>query len=374
MHIRDMELPSNKILVPRLYNMGGVSNYYRTLQDYLGPEYEYIYRGNVSKNESGLKIIWRMLKDYAVFFKKTHSGTQAIIINLSLGTSGFFRDGLYFKLSPGKAKKIIFFRGWSPEFEKKIDASGTLIYWLKRTFLRADHIIVLSSEFKSKLIEWGYNKSISIETTLVDESLLEDESFESLTQSKKTIDHINILYLGNISKAKGVWEIADAIKLVKRKPGIERIKCTIAGEGKELNLLRSSTVADTLDFAFPGYVKGKEKAEVLKNAHLYVFPSAHDEGMPNSVLEAMAFGLPIITTRVGGIPDFFEDGKMGFFLDNRDPKHISEKIAYLIQRPELMKQVSEYNYHYAKKHFYSGKVARRLESIVSSVINNSRIS
>jgi len=90
--------------------------------------------------------------------------------------------------------------------------------------------------------------------------------------------------------------------------------------------------------------------------------------MPNSALEAMAFGLPVITTRVGGIPDFFEAGKMGLFLDNRKPEHIAEKIKYLIERPQLMKQMSEYNYHYAMQHFYASKVAKRLENIIHGVI------
>jgi len=78
--------------------------------------------------------------------------------------------------------------------------------------------------------------------------------------------------------------------------------------------------------------------------------------------------LPVITTRVGGIPDFFEDGKMGLFLDNREPEHIAEKIRYLLDRPELMEQMSKYNFEYAKEHFYASKVAKRLEKIISSVI------
>jgi len=61
---------------------------------------------------------------------------------------------------------------------------------------------------------------------------------------------------------------------------------------------------------------------------------------------------------------------MGFFLESREPAHIAEKITYLLERPMLMKQISKYNYYYAKEHFYASKVAKRFESIIESVIKN----
>ena len=238
------------------------------------------------------------------------------------------------------------------------------------SFLRADHIIVLSSEFKNKLHKWGYEGPVSLGSTLVEENLLEGEDFESLSNFRHKSKNINILYLGNVSKAKGVWEVVEAYKILSKHGGLQNLKCIIAGDGQELTGLVSISRVQNLDIAFPGYVKEKQKTATFKNAHLYVFPSLHGEGMPNSLLEAMAFGLPVITTRVGGIPDFFEDGKMGLFLENREPEHIAEKIRYLLERPELMRQMSKYNFEYAKERFYAGKVARRFENIVESVVNN----
>lgn len=358
-----------KILVPRLHNIGGVANYYSVLIKHLSHEFVYIYRGSTSKNEPRLKIPWRLFKDYFVFFRKTRSKTKALVINSSLGKDGFFRDGFYFMLVPVKIKKIVFFRGWNPEFERKIDQSSFLKTWLKKTFFKADHIIVLSSQFKNKLIEWGFNKPVSIETTLVDENLLNGDNFKNLSDLRDRIGQLNILYLGNISKAKGVWELVECVKLLKSGSGIKGFTFTIAGDGQELMALKNYSVSHSLNIAFPGYVSGTAKVATFRQAHLYVFSSYH-EGLPNSILEAMAFGLPIITTRVGGIPDFFENEKMGLFLDNRNPKHIAEKIRYLLDRPALMKQIAEYNYHYAKEHFYAPKIAKRFECIVESVINN----
>ena len=361
-------MSSINILVPRLYNQGGVANYYKTLREHLGPEYEYIYRGNFSSDESRLAVPWRMFKDYALFRNKTRRGTKAIVINSSLGTGGFFRDGLYMIMSPRNVEKIVFFHGWDPEFEKKIDNSLFLRKWLENTFLKADHIIVLSSEFKAKLREWGYHGPISLETTLVDEQLVKDETLESTTENRVKLETPTLLYLGNISRAKGVWEVLDSLKHLNDYEQYQDIQLKIAGAGKELDALQQYTEDNQLNVEFLGYVRDEQKAQAFKNAHIYVFPSIHGEGMPNSILEAMAFGLPIITTRVGGLPDFFEDGKMGLFLDSREPEHIAEKIRYLLDRPELMQQMSKYNFEYAKEHFYASKVAKRLEAIIDQVV------
>ena len=236
--IKDFTMSSIKILVPRLYHMGGVANIYNTLREHLSPEYEYIYRGNASRNESILTIPWRMFKDYFVFCKKTWFETKAIVLNSSLGYGGFVRDGIYFKLAPRRVKKIVFFHGWNHEFENKIDKSCILKSWIKMTFFKANHIIVLSSEFKNKLRELGYKESVSLESTLVDESILERVNFESLVEFRTRSENTSILYLGNISKAKGVWEVIEAYRILCNKLKSKNLKCNMAGDGQELDALK----------------------------------------------------------------------------------------------------------------------------------------
>nr|WP_280842366.1 glycosyltransferase family 4 protein [Rhodohalobacter sp. SW132] len=176
----------------------------------------------------------------------------------------------------------------------------------------------------------------------------------------------NLLFLSRIEKAKGIFEAVDAVSLLLKQG--RDIQLTIAGNGAAMDNLKEHIYNfDTDGITLKGYVEGEDKMNCLISADLFLFPSYH-EGMPNSVLEAIAFGLPVLTTRVGGIPDFFEDGKMGLFLDNREPEHIAEKIEYLLGRPELMKEMSEYNYNYAKEHFYASKVAARLEKIIDDVV------
>lgn len=91
--------------------------------------------------------------------------------------------------------------------------------------------------------------------------------------------------------------------------------------------------------------------------------------MPTVVLEAMAFGLPVITRYVGGLCDFFEDGKMGRITDSMDSNVYAELTEPLLNNPIVAKDISRYNHEYALSHFMASKVAENIESIV---LNNYR--
>ena len=119
--------------------------------------------------------------------------------------------------------------------------------------------------------------------------------------------------------------------------------------------------------SLPGYVRGEQKRRVFSKADCYLFPTAYGEGMPTSVLEAMAMGLPVITRPVGGLKDFFEDGKMGFLTKSLDPKMYAQYIEQLIANPDLCMRIGQFNREYAKKRFAASEVVKRLEKIFDSV-------
>lgn len=83
--------------------------------------------------------------------------------------------------------------------------------------------------------------------------------------------------------------------------------------------------------------------------------------MPTSVLEAMAFGLPVVTRPVGGLVDFFEDGKMGYLVESLDATDFAEKVLDLIEGIDKARAMSVYNWGYARQHFLASKVAKELE-------------
>ena len=117
---------------------------------------------------------------------------------------------------------------------------------------------------------------------------------------------------------------------------------------------------------FTGYVSGQEKSKLFETAHVFCFPS-YGEGMPNVVIEAMAFGLPVVTRRVGGLADFFEDGEHGFFTSSKEPNVFADFIEELLVNQQLYEKISLNNYHYAKSNFLASSAASRLEEIYRAV-------
>ena len=123
---------------------------------------------------------------------------------------------------------------------------------------------------------------------------------------------------------------------------------------------------------FTGDVRGQRKTDIFVEHHIYCFPTFYGEGLPTSVLEAMAFGMPIVTRPVGGLADMFEDGKMGHLVQGTSPEEIAVSLEMLMSHPDRMVEMGRYNASYAKEHFMAPIVAKRLLNIYTSILERSQ--
>jgi glycosyltransferase involved in cell wall biosynthesis len=136
---------------------------------------------------------------------------------------------------------------------------------------------------------------------------------------------LKILFLARVEKAKGIYEAVDAFRIVQAKHS--SVCLTIAGDGSELKSVKEYVRAQNIEgITFLGWVRGPSKLEAFAKADVYLFPTHHGEGMPNSVLEAMACGLPVVTRPVGGVRDFFENGRMGFLTEGKEPQVLASLL------------------------------------------------
>lgn len=111
---------------------------------------------------------------------------------------------------------------------------------------------------------------------------------------------------------------------------------------------------------FLGQVGHSEIAQLFKEAHIFIRP-ALSEGLGSSFLEAMAAGLPIIATPVGGIPDFLKDEETGLFCEVKNPESIARAVKRLIEDPQLYTHVRETGYSFARSRYDWKSVAHDMK-------------
>lgn len=330
---------------------GGVANHFNGLLPYWSMNIIYNKVGKRRGIPSEIILIYDYLKFILLctFYK-----FDLIVLNPSLGKTAIQRDTYFLNIAKLFNKKtVVFFHGWNQEMAKNITLHPSQF---SQTFNKAEKLIVLSKDFKDSLQKWGINIPIEITTTKVDDSLIKDFKIERKEWNEK------LLFLARIESAKGIFITLDIYKIVKSK--FPKSKLSIAGDGSKLNEAKDYAKKNHLqDVSFLGNISGSELIDTFSSPAIYILPTQHGEGMPTSVLEAMAFGLPIISRPVGGIVDFFEEKNMGHLINSLEPKEYAIKIINLFNNTQKLKAIGTYNHRYAKERFIASKVADKLEGI-----------
>ncbi|UZP67617.1 glycosyltransferase family 4 protein [Desulfovibrio mangrovi] len=144
------------------------------------------------------------------------------------------------------------------------------------------------------------------------------------------IDNGYILYLGRLSKEKGVPTLLKAYQKLKIKPQLK-----IVGTGPLLESLRENYS----DVVFTGYKSGDELTRLIARSSCVVVPSEWYENCSMVVLEAMAYGKPVVGSKVGGIPEQVEDGVSGALFTMGDADELVLKLTMLMGDVELRRRL-----------------------------------
>ncbi len=170
---------------------------------------------------------------------------------------------------------------------------------------------------------------------------IKDISFRRESNQAKN-GTIHILYLSNLMKSKGFMELLKIVpEVVMHYPNLI---FTFAGEKTEKSEMEKVDAMITnykLEkcVKMPGVVKGREKEKLLAESDIFVFPPIAQEGQPLVILEAMAAGLPVISTDRGAIRETVQDGITGFVIPSGDTETLLEKLLLLIKDEKLRRNM-----------------------------------
>jgi glycosyltransferase involved in cell wall biosynthesis len=174
----------------------------------------------------------------------------------------------------------------------------------------------------------------------------------------KLSDSQKILFVGSLIRRKGVKTVLEALALVMNE--FPRVSLYLIGDGERnyIEYLRnlSKKLGIQKNVEFLGFKSGMEIAKFYVESQLFVFPSENDNS-PNSVAEAMVSGMPVIATRVGGIPSMIEDGQTGLLVEPNNPQELAEKIIHLLSKPNERKRLGDNAKNVARSRHLPDKVA-----------------
>ncbi|MFH2108813.1 MAG: glycosyltransferase family 4 protein [Chrysiogenia bacterium] len=312
-------------------------------------------------NKVSMSKFKRIISNYSKFRTMLTQVTPDItLVPIGQTNLSFIRDSLYILILKKHNKKHVLqlrgsnFKNWYHE------TSFIMKLWIKYILKQAAGVIVLGENLKEIFADFIDKNRIFVVPNGVDLEFPEKTSKN---------DKLRILYVGNLQPQKGIEDLIEALVLLKKNG--KNVDCDIIGQwrdGRTKKVCVEKVKDNSLSVVFYGVKKGIDKNVMYSNADLFVFPPRQPEGHPWVIIEAMAAGLPIITTDSGAIRESVFENVNGFIVEKNNPQKISEIIELLINDEELrMKMAKESRRLYEEK-FTEDRMVANLKKVFDQVL------
>lgn len=285
-------------------------------------------------------------------------GKKSEIVHCHFGTVGL--ELLFLKEVFGnKIKYITTFHGF--DISRLIVERGEHVY--NPLFEIGDIFLPISKLWMNKLIGLGCPK----EKIIVQHMGVDTEKIE-VKEKFSDIGEINILTTARLVEKKGLeYSISAVARLGKKYP---LIKYKIIGDGflKETLCKLIASVGGENYIELVGPLESNVVMNYVYNSDIFILPSVtaangDQEGIPVSLMEAMAAGLPVISTFHSGIPELVKDGESGFLVPERDVGALAEKLEYLVSHPEIWSKMGKTGRRFIEENFDIKKLNNQLAKI-----------
>ena len=231
---------------------------------------------------------------------------------------------------------------------KNLDSQNSFIKLARKLVVKkSDKITVISNYLKKYVLGIRKNAPVIVIPNGVDsDSFCRDFSYGELSALKDRLGikpgEKIIISVSRLVPKNGIGDLIKAAAILAKKFKDPVFKLLLVGEGEQKEELQKLAddegIKDKVIFA--GYVSRSDLPKYLKISDVFVRPSL-SEGLGNAFLEAMAAGVPIVGTPVGGIPDFLKDGETGLFCEVNNPESIAKKIEQIVSDDSLRKKITD---------------------------------
>ena len=289
--------------------------------------------------------VWRFISAYFIVFLKLLSNKYDLCyLAITCHGVGFLKDMPFVLLCKMFRRKILIHQH-NKGISRCVDKFP--YKWLLPLVYRNTKVILLSWHLYEDI-----SKVVSREQVLICPNGIPDE-VSPKNQNKRENYIPRILFLSNLLVSKGVFVLLDALEILKER-GVNFICDFVGGETKEISgdMFVDEVKRRGLNelVIYHGKKYGQEKEEIYKNADIFTQPTL-DDCFPLTVLEAMSYRLPVVSTDVGALPDEIEDGKTGFVIHKNDSDNLAHKLELLLKDEKTRESMGNAGYEKYKKEF-----------------------
>jgi glycosyltransferase involved in cell wall biosynthesis len=281
------------------------------------------------KDKGPLGEMWALFTGLCHHLAVLATGETDIVHIHSSGYISFYRKLLFFFPAWAWRKRVIFHLH-SSHFDDFFLSGGRvrrgLIRWVLR---RCDRVVVLCRDWQRKLAQAYQIQNLEVIANPAC-SVADGGGREASTRAGGS--ELTVLFMGFLIRSKGIFDLLETAARC-RDSGLRFVVC---GKGEEekafLREVADRALAESIDFQ--GWLAGQERLTAYREADVLFLPS-YKEGMPMVILEAIGFGLPVVSTRIAGIPDVIRDGREGFLLEPGDVDGFAARLKQLASAPDL---------------------------------------
>lgn len=332
--------------------LGGVARVLNSYKHFVFDKFIFISSTKEVNNLYKLGILVKAI--IYLIFKCIFTKIEIVHIHGSSYNS-FWRKRILINIAKGLRKKVVY-HIHGAEFHLFYNANKDVV---KKTLKKADVIITLSESWKC-----FFEQEVGIKNVKVVPNITPHiQQLSRITQDRKIT---NITFIGTLCERKGVYDIIQVVK-EKRETITGKLIINLCGNGEVENverMIQTNCLGDIIKCK--GAVDSSEISHILENSDIYLLPS-YNEGLPISILEAMSYSLPIISTPVGGIPEVVKDKENGFLVPPGDKEGLYNAIMNLVEDKSFREKMGEMSYKKVQPHFPE-IVAKELEDIYNELL------
>ena len=332
---------------------GGIAQVLDTYDKYIFKDFRFI----ANSGGGTFRDVWILLSSIATLIKQLLSNREVKIVHIHTASyNSFYRSAIFVVLSKLLGRKVILHihGGGFQDFYKTHPV-------IIRTILEiADCLIVLSGSWKEFFQRITKKPLICVVPNPV--ILPSKESLERRKQSPL----LRLLFFGLLDQQKGIYDLLQV--LADHKEKFEgRVLLNVGGNG-DIATFENTVKKMRLEqlVTFHGWVSGDKKEELLLNSDVFVLPS-YAEGQPMAILEAMAYGLVIVSTTVGAIPEIVSQD-YGYLVAPGDKVALADTLTRLAGEPERLFNFQSCATNASRKYSVE-HMAEKLETVYQELLS-----